>query len=95
MSESQLKPIGCNIAGCGKKWPRDPVLEVACPKCGAPEGVLCGAKRPSGHKMSAAMSRKNGWGCDERDILADKEGKYGECPLGGCGTALKDRGLAA
>lgn len=67
----------CNKPGCGKSWPRDPVLEVACPDCKAPVGVGC--RRPSGHsgpfvELHAA-----------RDILADREGKYGPCPLGLCG----------
>ncbi len=67
----------CTKPGCGKSWSRDPVLEVACPDCKAPIGVGC--RRPSGHsgpfvELHAA-----------RDILADREGKYGTCPLGLCG----------
>lgn len=66
----------CN-KGCGKTWPRDPVLEVECPDCRAPVGVQC--KRPSGHRV---------WGGEPhpaRDILADQLGKYGPCPKGLCG----------
>lgn len=89
------RQVTCNIAGCGKAWPRDPVLEVPCPKCKAPVGVQCGAYRPSEHKLSAGFSGTNDWGHPERDILANKRAKYGPCPLGGCGAALKARGLAA
>jgi hypothetical protein len=89
------KPVACSVAGCGKTWPRDPILEVACPKCKAPAGVKCGAYRPSEHKLSAGFSGTNSWGNLERDILADEQGKYGECPLGGCGAASRERGLAA
>ncbi len=69
--------VFCMKAGCGKSWPRDPVLEIACPDCKAPIGVGC--RRPSGHsgpfvELHAA-----------RDILADRQGKYGPCPLGLCG----------
>jgi hypothetical protein len=32
---------------CGQTWPRDPRLEVACPRCGAAAGTSC--RRPSGH----------------------------------------------
>ena len=67
----------CNKAGCGKSWPIDSVLTVPCPEGKAPVGVRC--RRPSGHsgpfiELHAA-----------RDILADREGKYGPCPLGLCG----------
>lgn len=33
--------------GCGRRWTRDPVLEVECPSCDANVGVGC--ERPSGH----------------------------------------------
>jgi hypothetical protein len=67
----------CNRAVCDRTWPRDPVPEVACPDCKAPIGARC--RRPSGHsgpliELHAA-----------RDILADREDKYGSCPLGLCG----------
>lgn len=67
----------CQKPGCANSWPRDPVLDVACPDCKVPVGAGC--RRPSGHsgpfvELHAA-----------RDILADREGKYGPCPLGLCG----------
>lgn len=40
---------------CGREWRRDPVLEVACPQCGADVGVKC--RRPSGHPCSVHASR--------------------------------------
>ena len=81
--------VGCNRDGCGKTWPRDPVLEVPCPTCKAPVGTKCTVNRPSQHKHSMMFAGKNEWGHDERDILADREGKYGECPLGRCGLKQK------
>lgn len=41
---------------CGRTWPRDPALEVECPKCGAGIGRPCVARRPSGHVASAAFA---------------------------------------
>jgi hypothetical protein len=57
-------------------------LLVPCPDCHAPVGVGC--RRPSGHsgpfvELHAA-----------RDLLADREGKYGPS-LGSCGLAARDR----
>lgn len=69
----------CLKPGCGRTWPRDPVLEVACPTCGAGVGQRC--RRPSGHTV---------WGGEphpERDRLADGAGHYGSCPLDQCGLA--------
>lgn len=68
----------CQKPGCSRGWPRDPVLEVACPDCRAPVGARC--RRPSGYsgpliELHAA-----------RDLLADREGAYGHCPLDLCGT---------
>lgn len=40
------KEATCNL--CGRRWPRDPRLEVACPDCGAPAGQRC--RRPSAHR---------------------------------------------
>ena len=54
---------------CGRTWPRDPALEVACPTCHAPVGVKC--RRPSGH------------GCDihtARDRAAMDAGLLRPCP---------------
>ena len=38
----------CIRSHCTATWPRDPVLEVSCPDCGAGIGVRC--RRPSGHE---------------------------------------------
>lgn len=67
----------CQKLGCTMSWPRDPVLEVACPDCRAAIGVRC--RRPSGHSGPFVELHAS------RDILADREGKYGPCPLGLCG----------
>ena len=67
----------CQKPGCGKTLPRDPVLEVACPDCKAPVGARC--KRPSG--WSGPFTELHA----SRDILADRQGTYGPCPLGLCG----------
>jgi hypothetical protein len=64
-------------AGCDLKWARDPVLEVACPDCGAGVGVYC--RRPSGHANFGHSFHA------ARDIAADRAGAYGVCPLGKCG----------
>ncbi len=66
--------------GCGKTWLRDPVLEVACPTCHAPAGQRC--KRPSQHRVFGGEPH------DARDVLAWREGHYGECPRGECGAKL-------
>jgi hypothetical protein len=67
--------------GCGRTFARDPVLEVACPTCRAPIGSRC--RRPSGHSGPFVELHA------ERDLLADREGKYGVCPLGLCGVARR------
>jgi hypothetical protein len=71
----------CNKPGCGREWPRDPTLEVECPTCHAPIGKEC--KRPSGHRVFGGEPHP------QRDLLADREGHYGVCPLGSCGAANK------
>lgn len=71
----------CANPGCGRVWPRDPVLEVACPDCLAPAGVRC--RRPSGHSGPFIALHAS------RDLLADRQGAYGTCPLGRCGSAAK------
>lgn len=70
----------CNVPGCGKEWPRDPVLEVECPDCHVGPGVLC--KRPSEHGVFGRGFHA------ARDLEADRQGKYGPCPLGGCKAAM-------
>lgn len=67
----------CQKPGCTMSWHRDPVLEVVCPDCRVPVGVSC--RRPSGHSGPFVELHAS------RDILADREGKYGPCPLGLCG----------
>lgn len=69
--------VRCLKPGCDRTWPRDPVLEVACPTCRAPVGVQC--KRPSGHRVFGGEPHP------DRDRLADRAGHYGPCPLGLCG----------
>lgn len=68
--------------GCGREWPRDPVLEVECPVCHAPVGAMC--RNPSG--WTKWKGQANNFHA-ERDIAADQAGAYGECPLGRCGLA--------
>jgi hypothetical protein len=72
-------PAHCTRPGCTATWPRDPVLEVACPDCGAGVGVRC--RRPSGHAGSFTDLHA------ARDLLADARGAYGRCPLALCGAA--------
>ena len=67
----------CQKPGCGKAWPVDPVLTVQCPDCKAAPGVGC--RRPSGWSGPFVEFHAS------RDLLADREGKYGPCPLGLCG----------
>lgn len=74
---------------CPKTWPRDPVLEVECPVCGADPGEKCRTRRPSGHVHSAKFSGLPPWGHDQRDLEAVLAGAYGECPEGQCGLAVK------
>lgn len=61
--------VHCAI--CPRSWPRDPVLEVACPRCNAPIGRWC--RRPSGHNAWEP------WGPFHaaRDLAADAAGHYG------------------
>jgi hypothetical protein len=60
----------CNV--CGQEWPRDPALEVECPKCHAPVGSDC--KRPSGHRAFGGQPHA------DRDRAALAAGKLGKCP---------------
>lgn len=77
-------PASCGKEGCSKTWPRDPVLEVECPQCGAEPGELC--RRPSGHQPW------NPWGRFhmDRDLQALDEGAYGVCPLDRCPQSLDE-----
>jgi len=74
--------ISCNRDGCDREWPRDPVLEVGCPSCGALIGTKC--KRPSGHGGNFVHPH------GARDRAAVAEGHYGECPLDICAETLED-----
>ncbi|MBO9375553.1 hypothetical protein GG804_02130 [Sphingomonas histidinilytica] len=73
----------CMKLGCGKSWPRDPVLEVECSDCRAPIGAGC--RRPSGHSGPFVELHT------ARDLLADRLGFYGPCPLGLCGVANRPK----
>jgi len=81
---SRKGAVACQVEGCGMTWPRDPVMTVACPTCGAAPGRAC--KQPSGHGTWNAFGRFH----PERDLHADRSGAYGppdHCPLGRCGHA--------
>jgi len=78
--------VACEL--CGRTWPRDPVLEVACPVCGAGVGHPCVSEAPSGHRKSAAFQGLPPWGHDERDLAAALAGAYGPCPEGRCGLEV-------
>ena len=72
-------PARCNRPGCAATWPRDPILEVACPDCRAGIGARC--RRSSGHAGGFVDLHA------ARDLLADAVGAYGPCPLAICGAA--------
>jgi hypothetical protein len=74
--------VFCSRDGCDQTWPRDPVLEVECPSCGAAIGTKC--KRPSGHGGNFVHPH------GRRDRLAVDEGHYGTCPLDICAESLED-----
>lgn len=86
---TKIDEVRCSKEGCGKTWPRDPVLEVTCPTCRAQPGHRC--VRPSQHKVFGA---KHGFFHAARDLAADEAGKYGDCPLGQCGIVNR-KGKAA
>lgn len=73
---TRYKPAHCQVPGCGKSWPRDPVLDVDCPTCPAKAGARC--RRPSEHPVPGGFH-------PERDLAADAAGAYGPCPLNRCG----------
>jgi hypothetical protein len=57
-------PCICAVPGCNRDWPRDPILDVACPDCHGPVGVRC--KRPSGHSGSFVTAHA------ARDLAAEQ-----------------------
>lgn len=56
---------------CGTEWDHHPLLDVACPHCGADEGELC--RRPSGHPVPEGFHR-------EREHAALAAGALSTCP---------------
>jgi len=66
----RAKAYVCSL--CGERWPRDPALEVPCPRCLAPVGVKC--RRPSGHPLFGAEVHH------DRDHEAMRLGKLKKCP---------------
>lgn len=40
-----------SCTACHQVWPRDPALEVKCPKCNARVGTYCSEQRPSGYRI--------------------------------------------
>lgn len=62
-------------SACGQEWPRDPALEVACPKCAAKVGHYCRRKRPSGHDATFEKQLIH----PERDQLAMDRGFLERC----------------
>lgn len=71
------KRVECLLEGCGKTWDMDPALTVACPDCRQAVGSRC--RRPSEHPVP--FGEVHG----ARDLLANEQGAYGVCPMGGCG----------
>jgi len=81
-SRDRAMTVSCNRQACDRTWPRDPVLEIECPSCGADVGTKC--KRPSGHGGNFVHPHA------ARDRRAVAEGHYGNCPLGICAESLAD-----
>jgi hypothetical protein len=67
--------VSCSL--CGQEWPRDPALEVECPKCHAKVGHYCIVRRPSGH--TANFGQKD-LIHPQRDQLAMDNGFLRRCP---------------
>lgn len=67
--------VSCSL--CGQQWPRDPALEVSCPKCGAQVGRYCVVRRPSGHTCNFGQKTLVH---RERDQLAMDRGFLERCP---------------
>lgn len=71
-----MKPVSCGEPGCDHVFPRDPVLEVPCPVCGAEIGIHCASVAPSGHRKSRGFSGLAAWGHDARELAAAADGAY-------------------
>lgn len=65
-------PVECRR--CGMAWPRDPALEVPCPRCAAAIGRKC--RRPSQHGAFGGEPHA------ERDRAAMDSGLLVKCPGG-------------
>lgn len=70
---------------CGQEWPRDPALEVPCPRCRAGVGVRC--RRPSGHGGNFTGLHA------ARDRAAMDAGLLSRCPAGTPESEQVDLGL--
>lgn len=68
-------PVVCHA--CGQEWPRDPALEVECPKCDAKVGHYCIVRRPSGHTANFGNKTLIH---PQRDQLAMDRGYLQRCP---------------
>jgi len=68
-----------SCSACGKEWPRDPALEVPCPKCQAQDGNYCRVRRPSGHTCNFGNKTLIH---PVRDQLAMDTGYLQRCPAG-------------
>jgi hypothetical protein len=65
--------VRCNR--CCQEWPRDPALEVPCPRCHVAVGVRC--RRPSGHGGNFTGLHA------ARDRAAMRAGLLTRCPAAG------------
>lgn len=73
--------MSATCSHCGEKWPRDPALDVPCPKCFAPLGSSC--RRPSGHAGGWVGLHR------ERDQAALDAGVLQRCPAAPASTRLR------
>jgi len=67
-----------SCSACGTQWPRDPALEVECPKCEAKIGHYCRVRRPSGHTTNFGNKTLIH---PARDQLAMDMGLLKRCPV--------------
>jgi predicted RNA-binding Zn-ribbon protein involved in translation (DUF1610 family) len=67
-----------SCSACGQEWPRDPALEVECPKCEAKVGRYCRVRRPSGHTANFGNKTLIH---PARDQLAMDMGFLQRCPV--------------